>query len=182
METVDQSLVQFESTLDQARALLAGDCDDAEAVKANELASRALSWRPESSAAWIVKCQVHSTLGDDTAALASIEMALRSNPTSSEALYWRAAVLSDLTRHTEALKTINRCFRYLQVDDSWLLEDLYCEKAMILNAIGRDDDAVATYEAGLRRCPRSSLLTAGLAPLKRSAARTKFKLIQGGAG
>ncbi len=180
METPDQSQSQFEATLDEARALLAGDCENHDATVANALVTRALSLRPESCSAWTLKCQVHSTLGDDTAALAAIEMAIRFNPTSAETLYWRAAVLSDLGRHSDALKTIHRCFRYVQSDDAWLLEDLYCEKAMVLNAIGRDDEAVATYEAGLRRCPRSSLLKAGLAPLRRATARESLTLLQGG--
>lgn len=181
METQDQSQSQFESTLDQARALLAGDCEIRDVKEANDLVTRALGWRPKSCTAWTLKCQVHSTLGDDTAALAAIEMAVRSNPTSAEALYWRAAVLSDLGRHSDALKSIHRCFRYVQADDAWLLEDLYCEKAMILNAIGRDEEAVATYEAGLRKCPRSSLLKAGLAPLRRATARQGLTLLRGGA-
>jgi tetratricopeptide (TPR) repeat protein len=181
METQDQSQSQFESKLDEARTLLAGDCDSQAASVANDLVIRALALRPESCSAWTLKCQVHSTLGDDTAALAAIEMAVRFNPTSAETLYWRAAVLSDLGRHSDALKTIHRCFRYVQADDAWLLEDLYCEKAMLLNAIGRDDEAVATYEAGLRRCPRSSLLKAGLAPLRRATARKSFTVLEGGA-
>ncbi|MCP4444686.1 MAG: hypothetical protein GY811_04975 [Myxococcales bacterium] len=181
MDPLDQSAAQFESTLDKARALLAGECDSDEALSANALVSQALAWRPDSCTAWILKCQVHSTLGDDTAALAAVEMALRSNPTSSEVLYWRAAVLSDLERHSEALKTINRCFRFLRTDDAWLLEDLYCEKAMILNSVGRLEDAVATYEAGLRRCPSSSLLKSGLAPLRGGIPRKSLQLLQGGA-
>ncbi len=180
METQDQSQSQFETNLDEARALLAGDCESHEANVANDLVTSALALRPESCSAWTLKCQVHSTLGDDTAALAAIEMAVRFNPTSAESLYWRAAVLSDLGRHAEALKSIQRCFRYVEVDDAWLLEDLYCEKAMILHAVGRVDEAVATYEAGLRRCPRSSLLKAGLAPLRRATTRQGITVLQGG--
>lgn len=180
MQTVQNDQAQFESILDEARTLLAGDCDSADAAKANALATRALSEQPESCAAWIVKCQVHSALGDDTAALAAIEMALRFQPWCAEALYWRSAVLSDLGRPSDALQAINRCFRHLRADDAWLLEDLYCEKAMILNAIGREDDAVATYEAGLRRCPRSSLLKAELAPLLRAEGRKGMKAVGGG--
>lgn len=181
MDTQDQSDSHFEATLNRARALLASDHATSDAALANKLVTTALSWRPESGAAWTLKCQVHSTLGDDTAALAAIEMAVRFDSTSAEMQYWRAAVLSDLGRHSDALKTIQRCFRVLGPDDSWLLEDLYCEKAMVLNAVGRDDDAVATYEEGLRRCPRSSLLKAGLAPLRRASAKQSIRLLQGGA-
>ncbi len=181
MSTDDQSESQFEATLDRARGLLAGDCGSSDAALANNLVTIALSWRPESCAAWTLKCQVHSILGDDTAALAAIEMAVRFDSSSAEAQYWRAAVLSDLGRHPDALRAIRKCFRVMRADDTWLLEDLYCEKAMVLNAIGRDDDAVLAYEEGLRRCPRSSLLRAGLAPLRRASAKHSLKLIQGGA-
>ena len=65
-------------------------------------------------------------------------------------------------------------------EDDWLLEDLYCEKAMILDAIGRQDEAMATFEAGLKRCPESTILKAGLEPLRRERIRSTFKVIPGG--
>ncbi len=186
MEPNDHSQARLEQTLQQARALLAaqGDaaCDEVDVAQASELVAQALTIDPESCAAWVLKCQALSAVGDDVAALAAIEMALRITTKSAEGLYWRAAILSDLGRYSEALRSIHRCFRHLQTDDSWLLEDLYCEKAILLHAIGRSDEAVATYEAGLRRCPRSSLLKAGLAPLKRSAARSGLRLLRGGIG
>jgi len=181
MNTNDNSQEQFESMLEKARTLLAGECSSGDARRANTLVISALAMRPDSCSAWIVKAQVLSALDDDTAALAAIEMALHANANSIEAQYWRAAILSDLNRHGEALKMINRCFRSVQVDDAWLLEDMYCEKAMILDAMGRSDEAVATYEAGLKRCPRSSLLNAALAPLKRSKAKPTLTLVRGGA-
>ena len=101
--------------------------------------------------------------------------AIRFAGKAAEPHYWRSAVLYDLGRLDEALKSIERCFRYLRVDDFWLREDLYCDKAMILDALGRNDDAVATYEAGLKRCPQSSLLTAGLAPLRRAKSKSDTK-------
>jgi tetratricopeptide (TPR) repeat protein len=171
---------EFEETLELARSLLAGECDSADALEANDMVSAALGLRPKSAAAWILKCQTLSSLNDDTAALAAIEMAVRFAPKSAEAHYWRSAVLSDLDRLPEALKTIERCFRYIGFDDAWLLEDLYCEKAMILDSLGREQEAVATYEEGLKRCPSSSLLRAGLAPLRRSKTRSNFKLLRGG--
>ncbi len=186
MDANDHTQARFERMLQRARALLAaqGDAtrDEVDVAKASELVAQALAMHPDSSSAWILKCQALSAIGDDIAALAAIEMALRADNKSAEGLYWRAAILSDLGRHSEALRSIHRCFRHLQTDDSWLLEDLYCEKAILLHAIGRNDEAVATYEAGLRRCPRSSLLKAGLAPLKRSAARSTLRLLRGGIG
>lgn len=180
MDTYDDSQEDIEETLEAARSLLGADSDGEDAIEANDLVASALARCPESPAAWILKCQVLSALGDDTAALAAIEMALRFAPRSAEAHYWRSAVLSDLDRHSEALRSIERCFRYMGIDDFWLLEDLYCEKAMILDALGREEDAVKTYEAGLKRCPSSSLLRAGLAPLRRSKVKAKLKVIRGG--
>ena len=50
----------------------------------------------------------------------------------------------------------------------------------VLDAIGRQDEAVATYEAGLKRCPDSQILQEGLAPIRRERARRIFKVIPGG--
>ena len=65
-------------------------------------------------------------------------------------------------------------------DDDWLLEDLYYEKAAILDALDRAEDAMATFETGLKRCPDSTLLKAGIEPLRRERTRRNFKLIPGG--
>jgi tetratricopeptide (TPR) repeat protein len=171
---------EFEDVLETARALLSCNDDTADLWEANELVNRALALRPRDSDAWILKCQVLSALDDDTAALAAVEMALCESPRSAEAFYWRSAVLSDLERFAEALKSVERSFRYLGPGDEWLLEDLYCEKATILAALGRDSEAMATYRSGLRRCPDSSILRAGLAPLQRQQRRASFTVIQGG--
>lgn len=171
---------EFEDALEMARALLGGTDDSADLWEANDLVNRALRIRPSDPEAWILKCQILSALDDDTAALAAVEMAIRRAPKLAEAHYWRTAVLSDLERYDEALKSVERAFRYLGPEDDWLLEDLYCEKAMILDAIGRQDEAMATYEAGLKRCPESSILKAGLAPLRRERTRATFKVIPGG--
>jgi tetratricopeptide (TPR) repeat protein len=171
---------EFEDVIEMARGLLSGNEDQADLWEANDLVNRALTLRPNDPDAWILKCQILSALDDDTAALAAIEMALRRAPRLAEAHYWRAAVLSDLERYTEALKSVERAFRYLCNEDDWLLEDLYCEKAMIFDAIGRQDEALATFEAGLRRCPESTILKAGLEPLRRERMRAAFKVIQGG--
>lgn len=178
----NHSQSEFEEALDSARSLLGRDSDSSDALEANTLVGKALSIRPESSSAWILKCQVLSALGDDTAALACIDTAIRHSGKVAEAHYWRAAVLSDLGRLDEALRAVERSFRYIKTDDYWLLEDLYCEKAMILDANGRNEDAVATYEAGLKRCPRSSLLHDGLAPLRRATLKSNFKVLRGGLG
>jgi hypothetical protein len=39
---------------------------------------------------------------------------------------------------------------------------------------------MATFETGLKRCPESSLLKAGLEPLRRERMRRAFKVIPGG--
>ncbi len=182
MNDNDNSQDEFEEMLDTARSLLGRDSDNSDSLEANELVGKALMMRPESTSAWTLKSQVLSALSDDVGALACIEMAIRHSGKAAEAHYWRSAVLADLGRLDEALKAIERCFRYVKADDFWLLEDLFCEKAMILNALDRDDEAVATYEAGLRRCPRSALLHDGLAPLRRATNKSNFKVLRGGLG
>ena len=171
---------EFEDSLEMARALLGGNEGASDLWEANEYVNRALRLRPADADAWMLKCQIMSALEDDPAALASAEMALRRAPRSAEAHYWRAAVLADMERYTDALKAIERAFRYMGKDDEWLLEDLYYEKAAVLDAIGRQDEALATYEAGLKRCPDSQILRAGLEPLRREKNRRMFKVIPGG--
>jgi tetratricopeptide (TPR) repeat protein len=101
-------------------------------------------------------------------------------PRSAEAHYVRAAVLADLERYAEALKAVERAFRHMGAEDDWLLEDLYYEKAAILDALDRAEEAMATFEAGLKRCPESSLLKAGLEPRRRERMSRAFKVIPGG--
>ena len=81
-------------------------------------------------------------------------MAVRRAPRSAEAHYVRAAVLADLERYPDALKAVERAFRHMGADDDWLLEDLYYEKAAILDALDRADEAMATFETGPQALPR----------------------------
>lgn len=171
---------EYEDSLEMARALLGGNEGTSDLWEGNDYVNRALRLRPGDPEAWMLKCQIMSALEDDPAALAAAEMALRRAPRSAEAHYWRAAVLADMERYGEALKALERAFRYLGRDDEWLLEDLYYEKAAILDAIGRQDEALATYEAGLKRCPDSQILKAGLEPLRRERTRRLFKVLDGG--
>jgi tetratricopeptide (TPR) repeat protein len=168
----------FEDVLEAARSLLTTD-EEADLWEANELVNRALSMRPDDPEAWILKAQVLSALDDDVAALAAVEMAV-AREASTEALYWKAAFLSDLERFAEALKVVDKALRKLGGDDDWLLEDLYCEKASALEALGRHAEAVATYEKGLARCPDSTLLLAGLDPLRKQSLKASLKVLKGG--
>ena len=177
METYEN---EFEDVLEMARALLGGNEDPADLWEANELVGRALRIRPEDPEAWILKCQILSALDDDTAALAAVEMAVRRAPKMAEARYWLAAVLADLERYDEALAEVERAFGQLADDDGWLVEDLYCEKGMILDTLGHRDKARAAYEEGLSQCPDSTLLKSGLEPLRREQIRSSFRVIQGG--
>jgi tetratricopeptide (TPR) repeat protein len=170
----------FEDVLEMARALLGGNEEPADLWEANDLVSRALRMRPGDAEAWILKCQILSALDDDTAALAAAEMALRRAPKSAEVHYWRAAVLSDLERYSDALRSLDRAFRCLSEDDDWLVEDLYSEKAMVLEAAGRSDEALRTYQAGLSRCPGSQLLQAAIEPVRRDNVRATLKVLRGG--
>jgi tetratricopeptide (TPR) repeat protein len=170
----------FDEHLETARALLGSYESVSDLWEANDHTNAALRIRPADLGAWILKSQILSSLEDDPAALAAAEMAVRRAPRSSEALYVRAAVLADMERYPEALRSIERSFRHLTCDDEWLVEDLYYEKAAILDALDRSEDALATFEAGLSRCPESSLLRAGLEPLRRERMRRNFKVIDGG--
>lgn len=171
---------EYEDFLEMARSLLGGYEAAGDLWEANDYVNRALRLCPASPEAWILKSQVLSSLEDDPAALAAAEMALRRAPKNAEALYVRAAVLADMERYAEALKAIEKAFRHVGADDEWLIEDLFYEKAAILDAIGRADEAVATFEAGLRRCPESQILKAGLEPLRRERVRKSFRVIPGG--
>jgi tetratricopeptide (TPR) repeat protein len=172
---------ELERLLEQTRELL-GAGDDALLVEANAAVNQALQLNPDSVEAWLLKCQVASATGDDLAALASVEMALHRAPHRAEALYWRGAVLGDLGRHREALRSIEAALRVLGIAEHWLLEDLFYEKVTILDALGLHDAAVAACEAGLDRCPGSPLLRAALAPAERARVRSSLKVLRGGAG
>jgi tetratricopeptide (TPR) repeat protein len=172
---------ELERLLDQVRDLL-GAGDDVVLVDANTAVNHALQLHPESVEAWLLKCQVASAAGDDLAALASVEMALRRAPHRPEGLYWRGAVLGDLGRHREALRSIEAAFRVLGDADHWLLEDLFYEKVTILDALGLAEAAVTACSAGLVRCPGSALLRAALAPAERARVRGALKVLRGGAG
>ena len=171
---------EFDRLLDRARELL-GAGDDALLVEANGAINQALTLRPDSIDGWLVKCQVASAAGDDLAALAAAEMAHARAPTRADTLYWRGAVLGDLGRHREALHAIEDALHALAPGDRWLLEDLFYEKAALLEALGLHDAAVAACEAGLARCPGSALLRAALAPAQRARVRSSLVVLRGGA-
>lgn len=170
----------FEVYLELARALLGGHEAPSDLWEANEYVNMALRMRPGAVDAWILKSQILSSLEDDPAALAAAEMAVRGRPARSEPRYVRAAVLADMGRHVDALAGIEDALRYAGHDDDWLLEDLFYEKAAILDAMDRPDEAMTVLEAGLDRCPDSSLLRAGLEPLRRHRLRRELKVIDGG--
>ena len=83
-------------------------------VEANEFVNRALVILPDNAEAWLLKAQILSTLGDDFAALAAVEVVLHKQPGLAEAHYWRAAMLADLDRHQEALEAVNQAFNLLE--------------------------------------------------------------------
>ncbi len=176
MRTFDS---EFDRLLEQARELLGGG-DDGVLVEANLAVNQALTLRPDSVDGWLVKCQVASATGDDISALAAAEMACSRAPDRAETLYWRGAVLGDLGRYRESLRAIEAAFRAVVDDDSWLIEDLYYEKATILEALGLHGAAVATCEAGLAAHPGSALLRAALMPAERARLRSSLKVLRGG--
>jgi tetratricopeptide (TPR) repeat protein len=156
----DLADVDFDDCLERARQLLGAADDQAALDEANLAVNQALAMRPASACGWLVKCQVLSARGDDVAAL--------------------AAILGDLGRHREALRSIERAFKDQVADDAWLVEDLYYEKAVILEALGEREAAAETYELGLARCPSSAILRQGLAPLKRAQVKSSLRVLRGG--
>lgn len=171
---------ELERLLEQTRSLL-GSADDGQLADANLAVNQALQLHPDSVDAWLLKCQVVSAQGDDLSALAACEMALRRAPHRAECLYWRGAVLGDLGRHREALRSIEAALRVIGETDHWLLEDLYFEKTVVLDALGLREAAVAACEEGLTRCPGSALLRSAHAPVERARVRHTFKVLRGGA-
>src|SRR3569623_2647125 len=136
-------VTELERLLDQAREHL-GNGDDTMLGEAQNVVNQALQLAPESVDAWLLKCQSTSAMGDDPGALAAVEMALRRAPYRLECLYWRGAVLGDLGRYREALDSIERALALLDGADHWLLEDLFYERVILLDAVGLHDAAVAT--------------------------------------
>jgi tetratricopeptide (TPR) repeat protein len=173
-------VTELERLLHRTREALGGGDD--ELVEANLAINQALALRPDSVDGWLLKCQVCSATGDDVAALAAAEMALSREPGRAECLYWHAAVLGDLGQHREALRSIESGFRTLVDDDRWLIEDLYYEKVIVLEALGLHDAVIATCEEGLQVCPGSALLRSALIPAERAHVRSSLKVLHGGQG
>lgn len=170
----------FDQSLDAARRLLSQFGTSNDLWEANDHVNAAIAVRPHSDASWLLKAQVLSALEDDAAALAASEMAIRLAPRNAESHLVRGAILANMERYTEALSALSRAFRYLNSQDQDLVEDLYYEKAAVLDAMNRADEAIETYKAGLDRCPDSVLLRAGFEPLRRAHTRQQLRLIQGG--
>lgn len=171
---------EFDRLLDRARELL-GVADDTQLGDAGIAVNHALVLRPDSVDGWLIKCQVCSANGDDIAALAAAEMAYTRAPERPDCLYWRGAVMGDLGRHAEALRSIESAFCVATDADHWLLEDLFYEKVIVLEALGLPEAAVATCEEGLVQCPGSPLLRAALVPAERARVRSSLKVLRGGA-
>ena len=172
---------ELDRLLERARELL-GANDDAHLVDANTAVNHALVLRPDSVDGWLLKCQVCSATGDDIAALAAAEMAVARAPDRAECQYWRGAVLGDLGHHADALRSIEDALLAITGDDTWLLEDLYYEKVLVLDALGLPDAAVAACAEGLASCPGSALLRAALVPAQRARVRSTLKVLRGGQG
>lgn len=171
----------YDEYMETAKALLGSYDNVADMWEANDCANAALRICPKMPAPWLLKSQILSAIEDDYAALAAVEMALQLGPASAESLFVRATVLADLERYDEALQSINQAFSALTRSDSdTLLEDLYFEKAAVLEALDRVSDAEAAFETGLSRCPESVLLKSGLEPLRRQRVASSLKIIQGG--
>lgn len=171
---------EFEDCLEIARSLLGASESPSELWEANERVNRALRIRPDEPEAWLLKAQILSSLDDEVAALAAVEQAVRRAPNSAEAQYLRGALFYDMEVYDEALRTLDKALKLASEDEAWLLEEIYFEKAAVLDALDRTDDAMKTFEEGLERCPGSELLQSGLEPLRRERVRRTFRVLPGG--
>lgn len=169
---------EFGELVDSARALLANAEGVSQLLDGNARINAALLQRAEDGAAWLLKAQLMSALEDDPAALACAELALRLAPESAEAHYVRGTVRADLGRHELALEDLARGAAL--TDDPWLLEDIVFERGLLLDALGRGDEALDCLREGLLRFPDSELLRSGLEPLDRDRQRRRFRVIEGG--
>jgi tetratricopeptide (TPR) repeat protein len=170
----------FDQLVERARAVLGAYESVAEVWAANDAINEALLIKPESQQAWLLKSQIHSAMEDDLAALAAAEMAARYGSERAEVGLVRSAVLADLGHFEAAIELLDAALRQLKPAEHWLLEDLYYEKAAALDACEQSEEALATLEQGLRLCPDSELLRAGLEPLKRQRVRSALRLLDGG--
>ena len=170
----------FDDFVETARSLLAGYESLDQLWDANDAVNAALSLRLDSSRAWLLKSQIMSALGDDLAALAAVERARQLQPNDPEAEYVRGAVLADMERFDDALVAIEQAATEIDVERSWLEEDLVYEKANILEAMGRSNDALQILEHGLSDHPDSFLLRSGIEPLRRKKLRDHLRVIDGG--
>jgi tetratricopeptide (TPR) repeat protein len=150
-------------------------------LAANDAVNQALLINIESVAAWLLKSQILSALEDDPAALAAARMAVRAAPRDAQANYVLATVLADMRQLDSALEVLDHSFEC--VDDTierWLLEDLYYERAALLDMRGDADQALAALHEGLERFPTSELLLAELEPLRKQRTRGSLIVIEGG--
>jgi tetratricopeptide (TPR) repeat protein len=170
---------EHDRLLERACELL-GAADDSLLAEANLAVNQALQLCPTSVDGWLLKCQVASATHDDVAALAAVEMGLRHAPHRPDALYWRGAVLGDLGRPRDALRSIEAALAIIGDDDHYLLEDLFYEKAALLEVLGMHERAMATCSAGLARCPGSALLRSAVGPVARLHVKSSLKVLRGG--
>ena len=171
----------FEDILEKASSLLAGHGTLEELQQANDCINLALQLRANDGSAWILKGYIMSCLGDDSAALASAEMAGRDLPDDPEVYYVKATALGDMALFDEALDAVDVAFVHLaNHGDEWLLEDLYFLKGSLLEATGHEGEAMTAYQQGLGQCPESVLLRGAAEPLKREQRRRAFTVIDGG--
>src|SRR5207249_48265 len=136
---------EFAKALHLAQKLLLRARDAADIGEANALCNRALRLQPRAADAWLLKAQVLLRMEDGAAALGAVEMALQGRPQSPEGHALRAAALGQMERFSEALRATKRAFRLCDEQPGHLhdalLEELYYERAAILDALDRTEEA-----------------------------------------
>ncbi|PIE19414.1 MAG: hypothetical protein CSA65_02480 [Proteobacteria bacterium] len=184
---MDERHEDVEALVNSARRLLANAEGVSQLLEANAQINEALALRlqtaphppTDSADAWLLKSQLMSELADAPAALACVELALTLAPEHAEAHYVRGTVHADLGQHELALEDLERGAT-LAEDDRWLLEDITFERGLLLDALGREEEAHACLREGLARFPSSELLRSGLEPLNQARQRRRLRVIEGG--
>ena len=139
-------------------------CDDA-----CSMCERALRSDPRSVEAWVLKAQSLLHFGDAAAALGAARMAVLYGPEQPECHYVQSLALMELGYDMDALRAVTRGFHCAnqRTSDS-LMAALYYQRAVLLGALGRNQESWQTAEEGLARYPNSRLLRAALQSRRRA--------------
>lgn len=145
--------IEADRLIDEADHLYA--CED-QPLRALQKIDRALRIAPQNVEALIVKGRICLSLDRTRDALSCFDRAIAIDPRSSSGLVERARVLYAVRQeHKRALRDVKRSLAYAG-RDRWVKTDALRLQGHILEAVGRDREAIASYRAALRLSPRDA--------------------------